>query len=712
MFRFQLLCKNVNVLKQLRCWSVSTQFFRAITNESLQSSHDSTPTSKTDIASLKQLVKEQGDLVRRLKENGTAETELKSAIDELLRRKEKLLETERQSTHDVFSIDRTKFEILVRRRFVYDQSYEIYGGASGFYDLGPIGCALKTNLLHLWRRFFVLEDQMLEVDCPAMTIERVFKASGHIDRFTDYLVKDTVTNECFRVDHLIKSHLQQLTVKNPQFKGLYDETVTKLESATKSDLKELIQKFSVKSPLTGNDLTDPVEFNLMFDTQVGPSSLIKGYLRPETAQGIFVNFKRLLEYNQGRLPFAAAQIGNAFRNEIAPRSGLLRVREFTMAEIEHFFDPTEKTHPKFSDIKDTKLLLYSAKNQENNESASEISIGDAVEKGLVANETLGYFLARIQQFLLRVGISPNYLRFRQHMANEMAHYAVNCWDAECLTSHGWIECVGCADRSAYDLQQHSKASGVNLTAERRLTAPREVVIADIVPTREYIKKLSSKKSKQLGKYLEGLNQKQKKTLLEAINDKGSFEVNLEENKTIKLEKSSIEVKNVSKLVHVEEITPNVIEPSFGIGRILYAVLEHSFRKRDGESNSYFALPTSIAAHKCSILPLSNRNEFQPFIKRISSELVNEDVSHKIDDISGSIGRRYVRSDEIGIPFSITIDFDSLKIPNTVTLRERDTKEQLRIPLGQISKVIRDLSYEKTNWHQLTGKYPRFVKQQS
>lgn len=148
----------------------------------------------------------------------------------------------------------------------------------------------------------------------------------------------------------------------------------------------------------------------------------------------------------------------------------------------------------------------------------------SVSKGLVANETLGYFLARIQQFLLRVGISPNYLRFRQHMANEMAHYAVDCWDAECLTTHGWIECVGCADRSAYDLQQHSKASGVNLTAVRRLLTPKEVVTAEIAATKEFTKKLSSKKSKQLGKYLAGLNQRQKNELLEIINAKG-YELN-------------------------------------------------------------------------------------------------------------------------------------------------------------------------------------------
>lgn len=263
------------------------------------------------------------------------------------------------------------------------------------------------------------------------------------------------------------------------------------------------------------------------------------FLRPETAQGIFVNFKRLLEYNQGRLPFAAAQIGNAFRNEILPKSGLLRVREFTMAEIEHFFDPSDEIHPKFLDVANTKILLYTASNQMNNHNPKSMTIGDAVRnvclminlkillryfqnyilffsKGVVANETLGYFLARIQQFLVHVGISPKYLRFRQHLPTEMAHYAVDCWDAEVMTSHGWIECVGCANRSAYDLQQHSKASGVNLTAERRLSTPVEKVITDLVPTKNYLKTLNSKQSKQLVKILANLNEKQKEMILKEL----------------------------------------------------------------------------------------------------------------------------------------------------------------------------------------------------
>lgn len=184
----------------------------------------------------------------------------------------------------------------------------------------------------------------------------------------------------------------------------------------------------------------------MFQTHIGPSGAVKGFLRPETAQGIFVNFKRLLEFNQGKLPFAAAQIGNAFRNEISPRSGLIRVREFTMAEVEHFCDPVEKDHPKFSGVADTVMNLYSADNQMAGEAAKQVKIGDAVAAGTVANQTLGYFLARIQNFLMKIGVDNSRLRFRQHMANEMAHYACDCWDAEILTSYGWVECVGCADR--------------------------------------------------------------------------------------------------------------------------------------------------------------------------------------------------------------------------------------------------------------------------
>lgn len=257
------------------------------------------------------------------------------------------------------------------------------------------------------------------------------------------------------------------------------------------------------------------------------------YLRPETSQGIFVNFKNLLDYNSGRLPFSVAQIGNAFRNEISP-CGLLRVREFTLAEIEHFMDPIKSTHSKFSKIDNHEITLYSGDDQMNGKNANRMTIGEAVRsvcfdfvfhfcsidylsshscvvrhlQGLVKNETFGYYLARIQEFLIRIGISPDGLRFRQHMCNEMAHYAKDCWDAECLTSHGWIECVGCADRSDHDLRQHSLKSNVNFSAQRILSQPIEMECFDISPTKEALNGFKNKQRKLIKKALSNLDMSQ------------------------------------------------------------------------------------------------------------------------------------------------------------------------------------------------------------
>ena len=199
---------------------------------------------------------------------------------------------------------------------------------------------------------------------------------------------------------------------------------------------------------------------------------VNSYLRPETAQGHFVNFSRLLEFNNGRVPFASAQIGRSFRNEISPRAGLLRVREFTMAEIEHYVDPEDKKHERFHEVRDVALDLLDRNVQASGSTKTrKISVGEAVSSGIIANETLGYFVARIHQFLVKIGVDPTRLRFRQHMSNEMAHYATDCWDAEIQNSYGWTECVGCADRAAYDLTVHSKKTGHPLVVRQALKEP-------------------------------------------------------------------------------------------------------------------------------------------------------------------------------------------------------------------------------------------------
>ncbi|XP_058986336.1 glycine--tRNA ligase [Musca domestica] len=676
----------------------------------------SNPEIEEQLAPLRAAVQEQGNLVRELKANGAAEIDVKKAVAELKLRKKILEDKELELTPTVVTFDRSKMEDLLKRRFFYDQSFAIYGGITGQYDFGPMGCALKSNILSLWRQFFSLEEQMLEVDCSILTPEPVLKASGHVDRFADLMVKDVKTGECFRLDHLIKNALEKLSrEKNAtaELKAECEDICIKLDGMNKQEMADVLTKYQIKSPLTGNDLTEPIEFNLMFATQIGPTGLVKGFLRPETAQGIFVNFKRLLEFNQGKLPFAVAQIGNSFRNEISPRSGLIRVREFTMAEIEHFCDPTQKDHPKFELIAETEMTLYSACNQMDGKSAQKIRIGDAVKSGLVANETLGYYMARIHQFLLTIGIKPECLRFRQHMSNEMAHYACDCWDAECLTSYGWVECVGCADRSAYDLSQHMAATGVRLVAEKRLPAPKTVEVSEIVPNKQTLGKTFKKDAKAITDALAKLSLDDVKSVEQQLNEAKEYTLKTGEGAEFKLTPDTISVKHSTKTVHVEEIIPSVVEPSFGIGRIMYALLEQNFMCRDGdEQRCYFTLPSVVAPLKCSILPLSNNAEFQPYTRQLSSALTKAELSHKVDDSSGSIGRRYARTDEIAIPFGITVDFDTLKEPHTVTLRDRNSMKQVRVDINEVIDVVKDLSTGKMQWSQVLEKYPLFEQQEA
>lgn len=257
--------------------------------------------------------------MRKLKSDGAPELDVKKAVAELKLRKKILEDKELSLASNNITFDRARMEDLLKRRFFFDQSFAIYGGITGQYDFGPMGCSLKTNLINTWRSFFVLEEQMLEVDCSILTPEPVLKASGHVERFADLMVKDVKTGECFRLDHLIKAHLEKVICDKKTNESTREECkdiVVKLDGMTKDEIAAVLLKYNMKSPVSGNDLTEPIEFNLMFGTQIGPTGLVKGFLRPETAQGIFVNFKRLLAFNQERLPFAAAQIGNAFRNEI------------------------------------------------------------------------------------------------------------------------------------------------------------------------------------------------------------------------------------------------------------------------------------------------------------------------------------------------------------------------------------------------------------
>ncbi|CEG68654.1 Glycine--tRNA ligase 1, mitochondrial [Rhizopus azygosporus] len=630
------------------------------------------------------------------------------------------------------NFDRAALEQLVTKRFFYAPSFQIYGGVAGLYDYGPTGCALLNNIISVWRNHFVLEEEMLEVDTSIMTTHDVLKTSGHVDKFADYMCKDLKNGEIFRADHVVEAVLEarlqgdkearaakagktaeqiaaeaaedasKVDKKKKKKKGVvvaveladdvrkaYEETLAQIDNYNGEELAAIMKKFDIRSPESGNELSEPKEFNLMFESSIGPTGHLKGYLRPETAQGQFLNFKKLLEFNNDKMPFASAQVGRSFRNEISPRSGLLRVREFTMAEIEHYVDPENKQHPKFADVKDVVLTLLPKDVQLGGKTETvDMTIGEAVEKKIVDNETLGYFMARIYLFLEKIGIKRDRLRFRQHMDNEMAHYACDCWDAEIKTSYGWIECVGCADRSAYDLTVHSKRTGEKLVVREQLPEPRTVELWQVEINKKTFGPKFKKDAKVVEETLNSLSEDKYAQLAKELETAGvgSIEVN---GQTFEVTKDHITVKRGTVTEHVREYTPNVIEPSFGIGRILYSLLEHSWWVReDDEARNVLSFPPVVAPFKCCVLPLSGNAVFEPFVRKFSRELRQAGISTRTDDSKASIGRRYARNDELGIPYAITIDFDTVK-DNTITLRERDSTKQIRDTFENILKILRD-----------------------
>ncbi|GAP84702.2 putative glycyl-tRNA synthetase [Rosellinia necatrix] len=648
-------------------------------------------------------------------------------------------------------LDRATFDNMLRRRMFYTPSFEIYGGVSGLFDYGPPGCALQQGIIDVWRKHFVLEEGMLEVDCSVLTPAEVLVTSGHVAKFADAMCKDPENGELFRADHFIRDALERRLDGNKKARGQqiekkeedpdtrhdkkdtiiprvlpnaavkeYQEILAKLDNYNTKELGELIRLHNLKNPATRAQPLPPVDFNLMFSTRIGPNNHLRGYLRPETAQGQLLNFSKLLNFNQQRMPFASASIGKSYRNEISPRSGLLRVREFLMAEIEHFVDPQGgKKHPRFNDVKDVELVLLNKKTQLSGETqAQKVTIGEAVADGTVDNETLGYFLARIQLFLEKIGMDQTKIRFRQHLANEMAHYAVDCWDAELLTSYGWIECVGCADRSAYDLSVHAKKTGASLTVRQQLTEPMEVTEWEIELYRKKFGPHFQKDGRAVEAALVATTQSEREELAKDLRSNGSFTIKVDGvgDGTVTIHEELVGILQKTRAENVREFIPNVIEPSFGIGRILYALMEHCYWHRgiekddNGEDRGVLSFPPIVAPTKVVILPLSNNYAFRPFCHELSQKLGKLGISNRIDDSKASIGKRYSRNDELGTPLGITIDFQTAQ-DRTFTLRDRDSTKQVRADEDGILAAICSIVYGNKTFRDIECELPTFLAQQ-
>ncbi|CAM9582022.1 unnamed protein product, partial [Phaeothamnion confervicola] len=401
-------------------------------------------------------------------------------------------------------------------------------------------------------------------------------------------------------------------------------------------------------------------------------------------------------------PKTCIQVGIGFRNEINPRAGLLRVREFCMAEIEHFVNPADKRHVRFHTVADKELVLFGREDQLGSGRTQRMSAGAAVGAGLINNETLGYFMARTQLYLEKIGMDPARMRFRQHLSTEMAHYAADCWDMEIKSSYGWVECVGHADRACFDLAVHAKATGVTLEAAQRLDVPKTVKFLRLETDKKKIGMTFKGQQKMVVAALEELTVDteaaaavETQLATDAAADVAGFQITREMAKWVLEEKT----------VQEERFVPSVVEPSFGVGRILYSLLEHSVYVRPGdEQRVVMRFRPAVAPVKVGVYPLSGQEAFMPLCQRIVDSLNDVDISSKLDASGAAVGRRYSRADEIGIPFGVTVDFESAA-DNSVTLRERDSMAQVRLPAADVPTVVFGMVRGRTTWADVTEKYP-------
>lgn len=492
----------------------------------------------------------------------------------------------------------SKYDRIMRiaknRGFIWP-AFEIYGGAAGFYDLGPLGSSLKDKILKKWRQFYIVKEGCLELDSPNILPEKVLEASGHVDHFSDVMIECSMCGATYEVTDLVK-----------------EVTGEDVEGRGKEEIKGIIEEKRINCPECGGPLGDIHDFITMFRTAIGPEEDRVAYLRPETAQTIFVNFSRLQRLARRQLPFGVAQIGRGYRNEISPRKGIIRLREFLMAEVEVFHDPENPTHPKFERVKGEKLRLWTAENQNKGlKDYIEIKVEDALNQGIIINELLSYHLAYAKMFLLSLGIPENVIRLREQVAGERAHYSEETWDLEVYTEDfGWVEVAGFAYRTDYDLSRHSEFSNTDLTVYYQ----------------------------------------------EEGEDDG------------------------------RKILPHVVEPSYGIDRTLYCVLEHSYTET--EEKEYFKFDRELAPIEAYVFPLITDDGLPEKSREVLETLKDKGIFAKYDS-SGSIGRRYARADEIGVPYCITIDHQTLE-DSTVTIRDRDSTEQVRTEINDLPQKIRKL----------------------
>ncbi|MEF8850918.1 MAG: glycine--tRNA ligase [Haloarculaceae archaeon] len=558
---------------------------------------------------------------------------------------------------------------LAKRRGFFLPTAGAYGGVAGFYTYGPQGASLKDNIEDTWRERFTVQEGNMEVDAPTVMPEPVFEASGHLDGFDDMIVECPECGATHRADHVVEDNTD------------YEEA----ESLGPERVGEVIAEYELVCPDCGTGLAGQAveEFNLMFETNIGPGSASPGYLRPETAQGIFVEFPQLAEYARNQLPFGVTQIGRAYRNEISPRKSLVRVREFTQAELELFVDP-EEDEPDLSAVEDVVAPFYSAPAQNEDGHPRELTVREAVDEGVVADEWIAYYLGVATEWYERVGVDMDRFRFRQHLGGELAHYAADCWDAESDVSApgeepDWVEIAGFAYREDYDLSNHHEHSDDDYTVFKQYDEPVTVERPAVDPDMSYLGPEFGGDATAVADALAELAERDPGAFRDAEDDPAEGHVTVEvdgDAYEVPVDRTGFAVEEVTE--SGEHVIPHVVEPSLGIGRTLYTVLRHSLCEDevDGERRTYLELPAEVAPTTVGVFPLMDRDGLAERARDVASDLRERGLAATYDD-AGAIGRRYRRQDEVGTPFCVTVDYATIgeaEDPDEGEPREADRGE--------------------------------------
>ncbi len=563
---------------------------------------------------------------------------------------------------------------LSKRRGFFSPTAEAYGGVAGFQTFGPEGAELKRNIENSWRKKFTQELGHREIEAPTIMPEAVFEASGHLETFDDMLVECPECGVSSRADHIVEDNTE----------------IEEAEAFSKQKIESLFEEYNLKCPnceesLIGEEVND---FNLMFETNIGPGSSNPGYLRPETAQGIFTEFPRFKEYMRNQLPFGITQIGKAYRNEISPRQGLVRVREFTQAELEHFIDPEEDS-PDIEKVNDVELKLYPVSEQQKDEGEYlYLTVEEAIKEDVIESDWIAYYLGYAKQWYESIGIDMDRFRFRQHLPDELAHYSTDCWDAESDIGNSdeedWLEISGFSYRGCYDLSKHDEYSEDDYTIFKEYDEPEIVEEAKVDPDMGY---LGPEFGDKAGKIADKLQEKAEENPKEFEQEEVIVEVDGEEF-GVHSSKCNFSVEEVKK--SGEHIIPHVAEPSFGVDRILYSVLAHAYQEDevDGEERTVMQFSEEVAPTEVAVFPLMDKEGLGEKAEEVASMLRDQGFSVKYDD-SGNIGRRYRRQDEVGTPVCVTVDYETLEEePETVTVRERDSTEQERVEISELAENLR------------------------